>query len=476
MSSKQTILVVDDDLHILEVLEARLTASGFRVLTAPEAQEALSIIQAQPVDLLISDIRMPGMGGMDLFLEVQTIRAGLPVIFLTAYGTIPDAVKAVKAGAVDYLTKPFDGRELVQKVQETLKKRAQPRPSPAPAHETAAHTAAAPAKQMVWGGKSTVMHELQDLIERVAPSDVNVLILGESGVGKERVARLIHQKGARRDHPFVVVDCGSTPTGLLESELFGHVRGAFTHAIRDKKGLMEAADQGTLFLDEIGNISPEMQVRLLRFLEDRKIRRIGDLREIPIDCRVVAATNVNLPEEVEAGNFREDLYYRLRVVTLRIPPLRDRKEDIPGLSEHFVESFCESNGMPKPTIPPETMKWLVEYPWPGNVRELKNALEAAVVLCRDGVLRTSDLQLAGLPDIARRAAPAPPAARADSMSLEESERNAIIRALQQTGWVQKDAAELLGISRRAIHYKIKKYGIESPAGKKIIAGDDPSVD
>jgi len=302
------------------------------------------------------------------------------------------------------------------------------------------------------------MLELYELLERVAPSNVNVLILGESGVGKERIARLIHQSGPRRDHPLVVVDCGSTPTGLLESELFGHVRGAFTHAIRDKKGLIEAAHGGTLFLDEIGNISPEMQIRLLRFLEDRRIRRIGDLREISVDCRVISATNVDLPADVKTGRFRQDLYYRLRVVTLRIPPLRERRDDIPLLAQHFVEAFCQGQGLSQAKLPTETIDWLCQYDWPGNVRELKNALEASVVLCKDGMIRTRDLQLAGLPATSQ-SVPTMPASGA--ISLEDSERNAIIRALEQAGWVQKGAAELLGISRRAINYKIKKYGIDT---------------
>ncbi len=458
MSTRQAVLIVDDDLHILEVLEARLSSMDFHVLKATNAHDALDILKAAPVDLMITDVRMPGMGGMDLFHEAQSLKAGLPVIFLTAYGTIPDAVSAVKAGAVDYLTKPFDGRDLIQKVKAILKK-----PAPQSGFEILP-----PLKQEFWGGKSPAMAEFHDLIERIAPSDVNVLILGESGVGKELVARLLHQRGARRQYPFVVVDCGSTPTGLLESELFGHVRGAFTHAIKDKKGLIEAAEGGTLFLDEIGNISPEMQMRLLRFLEDRKIRRIGDLREIPVNCRVISATNVDLPEEVESGNFREDLYYRLRVVTLKIPPLRERKEDIPILAGHFVQSYCESQGLPTVKLPPETIRWLSDYPWPGNVRELKNAIEGGVVLCRDGILFPSDLHLTGLPQSPLRLHGGSPA---DSMSLEESERNAILRALQQAGWVQKDAAQLLGISRRAIHYKIKKYGIEF-AGKRS-GGEDP---
>jgi DNA-binding NtrC family response regulator len=457
---KQTILVVDDDLHILEVMEARLTSAEFRVLTATNVTEALDVLQHHPVDLLISDMRMPGLSGMDLLKEARHSHPNLPVVFLTAYGTIPDAVKAVKAGAVEYLTKPFNGRDLLQRVQKILKD--------APVHVPPIPVASAPKadvpdlKSGVWGVRSSSMLELYELLERVAPSNVNVLILGESGVGKERIARLIHQSGPRRDHPLVVVDCGSTPTGLLESELFGHVRGAFTHAIRDKKGLIEAAHGGTLFLDEIGNISPEMQIRLLRFLEDRKIRRIGDLREIPVDCRVIAATNIDLPAEVKVGQFRQDLYYRLRVVTLRIPPLRERRDDIPMLAQHFVESFCQSQGLPMSKILPETIDWLCQYDWPGNVRELKNALEASVVLCRDGTIRAQDLQRAGLPAMPQ-ATPAVPSSAA--FSLEDSERNAIVRALEQAGWVQKGAAELLGISRRAINYKIKKYGIDT-AGRR----------
>jgi DNA-binding NtrC family response regulator len=456
---QQTILVVDDDPHILEVLETRLSSAGFRTITAAGGQEAIEILHSQQVDLMISDVRMPGLGGMDLLKEVRELQPELPIIFLTAYGTIPDAVRAIKAGAVEYFTKPFNGRDLVLKVQKILR---EAEISAAPV-KAVAKPGPVDLRQGIWGVQSASMKELYDLIERVAPSAVNVLILGESGVGKERVARLIHQAGPRREQPFVVVDCGSTPTGLLESELFGHVRGAFTHAIRDKKGLIEAANHGTLFLDEIGNISPEMQVRLLRFLEERKIRRIGDIREISVDCRVISATNVDLPREVEEGEFREDLYYRLRVVTLRIPSLRERKEDIPFLAQHFVETFCKSQGLPLAKLPIQTIEWLCEYPWPGNVRELKNALEAGVVMSRDGIIHACDLNVTEL-----REARHPVPSVSSSLSLEDSERKAILRAMEQSGWVQKDAAELLGISRRALHYKIRKFRIEI-SGKR--AGD-----
>jgi DNA-binding NtrC family response regulator len=299
------------------------------------------------------------------------------------------------------------------------------------------------------------MKELHDMVKRVAAIDVNVLILGESGVGKEVIAHMLHDLSSRREKPFIIVDCGSTPAGLLESELFGHIKGSFTHAIRDKKGLIEMADKGTLFLDEIGNVSSEMQMRLLRFLEDHKIRRIGDIQEISVDCRVIAATNTNLLEDIRSGEFREDLYYRLRVVTLNIPPLRERPEDIPGFVKYFVETFCSNKGIPLVEILPETVRAICDYPWPGNVRELRNSLEAAVALCPDGVLRPRDIRLPSISET-----DSDEELPESSFSLEESERQAIIRALKETGGVQKSAAELLGISRRAIHYKIKKYGIK----------------
>ena len=465
LGQKQTILIVDDDLHILEVIEARLASADYRVFTAADADAALDILNTRAIDLMISDVRMPGKSGMDLLKEAHAVHPELPVIFLTAYGTIPNAVSAIKAGVLEYLTKPFNGRDLVQKVQETLKRSPSGRGAPGTAAAASSKGGAVrhDVKEILWSVQSPLMKELYELIERVAPRNVNVLVLGESGVGKERVARLIHDSGPRRDQPFVVVDCGSTPIGLLESELFGHVRGSFTHAVRDKKGLIEAADRGTLFLDEIGNITPEMQMRLLRFLEERKIRRIGDLKEIPVECRVVAATNTNLPEDVEAGRFREDLYYRLRVVTLKIPPLRDRKEDIPVLARHFAKLFSKGQGLPEVELTNEALRYLTEYQWPGNVRELKNALEAAVVMSGDGFIRTDDLDRAGL-------SPAPPheaqtpgggAGNSNALSLDDSERNAILRALEQAGGV-KSAADLLGISRRALHYKIKKYGIKTP--------------
>ncbi|GAB6035756.1 sigma-54 dependent transcriptional regulator [Fundidesulfovibrio butyratiphilus] len=453
---RKTILVADDDPHIQEVLEVRLASAGYEVIIATDGREALDILGHTAVDLVISDIRMPGLDGLSLQARLEKIAPNLPIIFLTAYGSIQDAVQAIKSGAVDYLTKPFDGRELLEKVRQVIEKTGEGPTAAAGANKDKDRTKE---RDGMWNSRSPKMRELAEMVDKVAARDVSVLLLGESGTGKERIAHLIHSRSPRRDHPLVIVDCGSTPATLLESELFGHVKGSFTHAVRDKKGLIEEAHKGTLFLDEIGNISSEMQVRLLRFLENRKIRRIGDTREITVDCRVIAATNADLAHDVAEGTFREDLYYRLRVVTILVPPLRERKEDIPLLAEHFVSLFCKSQGMETVEIPERTMRALLNYDWPGNIRELKNAIEAGVVLCKGGVLQPEDLQIA------------PPAGRGgqnhvgDALSLDESEKQAIIRALEKADWVQKDAAPLLGVSRRALNYKIQKYEIEIPTRK-----------
>ena len=445
---QQSVLVVDDDRNVLEVLDARLSSCGLTVYKAEGGRKALQILKTRRIDLVVSDVKMPEMDGMALLSEIIQIQPGLPVIFLTAYANVPDAVKAVKSGAVDYVEKPFDGKSLTEKIQLMLREFEDTSPLQTDEPPTEADTEE--------NYQSSAMKNLHGLVKKVARSSVNVLILGESGVGKERIANQIHWLGSRREKPFVVVDCGATPTGLLESELFGHVKGSFTHAVCDKKGLIETADTGTLFLDEIGNISHEMQIRLLRFIEDRTIRRIGGLKGTPVDCRIIAATNADLGEAIRAGQFREDLFFRLRVVTLTIPPLRERKADIPLLVDYFSRQYCSQHGKERVGIPEKTMEWLCEYTWPGNVRELKNALEGGIVMCRDNVLRPEDFHVAGMTETCDESM-----ADDSCLSLEASEKNTILRALEQTGGVQKEAAEVLGISRRAIHYKIKKYGIDA---------------
>lgn len=444
----QSVLIVDDDRNVLEVLDARLSSCGLNVYKADGGRKALQILNSRRIDLVVSDVKMPEMDGMALLSEIIKTQPGLPVIFLTAYANVPDAVQAVKSGAVDYVEKPFDGKDLTEKIQLMLREF-----EGATVPQEVDSLPDTPGHEEV---KSPAMKNLHGLVKKVARSSVNVLILGESGVGKERIANQLHQLGPRREKPFVVVDCGATPAGLLESELFGHVKGSFTHAVSDKKGLIETADTGTLFLDEIGNISHEMQIRLLRFIEDRTIRRIGGLKGKPVDCRIIAATNADLGEAIKAGQFREDLFFRLRVVTLTIPPLRERRADIPTLVEHFTRKYCLEHSVEPVSVPKETMAWLCDYAWPGNVRELKNAIEGGIVLCQDNVLRPEDFHVADIRETCEESM-----ADESCLSLEQSEKNTILRALEQTGGVQKEAAEVLGISRRAIHYKIKKYGIDA---------------
>jgi DNA-binding NtrC family response regulator len=441
MSEAKHVLIVDDDPNILEVLEVRLSSAGFVVYRAARGAQALELLKNSKIHILVSDMKMPEMSGMELLTKARALRPALPVIFLTAYGTIPDAVEAVKSGAVDYLTKPFDGRELVRKISTVLSEKARPTPPSV-------------SNGFVWGN-SPIMAELHAILHKVAGSTANVLLLGESGVGKECLARQLHDLSGRKDGPYIVVDCGATPPGILESELFGHVKGSFTHAIQDKKGLIEAAHGGTLFLDEIGNISMDMQSRLLRFLEERTIRQVGAVKEKSVDCRVIAATNADLKGAVDAGRFRQDLYYRLKVVTLQIPSLRQRPEDIPALAHLFVESFVRENDLEAMQIPETTLQWLQTLPWPGNVRELKNALQSGVILCRDSRILPEDLQLDGHGHAAGESL------GENDFSMEQSEKEAIIRALRQTRGVKKEAAELLGISRRAIQYKSKKYNLDS---------------
>jgi len=443
MSKAIHVLIVDDDPSILEVLEARLMAAGFSIVKAASGPEALELMEKHQIDVLVSDIKMPKMSGLELLDKTRTILPQLPVIFLTAYGTIPDAVEAVKAGAVDYLTKPFDGKTLVRKIEDIVDT-IPLQPSDAALEDE---------EGIVWG-QSAAMRGLKEMLQKVAASNANVLILGESGVGKECIAKLVHLYSPRKDKPYMVVDCGSTPPGILESELFGHVKGSFTHAIQDKKGLIEAAHGGTLFLDEVGNISQEMQSRLLRFLEERTIRQVGAIKEKTVDCRVISATNADLKADAEEGKFRLDLYYRLKVVTLVVPPLRDRREDIPELAQYLVDSYTKANNMPQLELPQKTLDWLQTLSWPGNVRELKNALETGIILCKDNRILPENLQLDN--------EPIPMVAGTDpNFSIEQSEKEAIIRALKQTKGVKKDAAELLGISRRAIQYKSKKYDLDA---------------
>lgn len=493
MKEVSRILIVDDDSNILEVLDARLTASGFYVFKAGDAQTAKEILNREHVDLLISDMKMPVTSGMDLFLDIQKKLPNLPVIFLTAYGTIPDAVHAIKHGAVDYISKPFDGRELIKKIRQVLEVREQSKQQNTPIIPISADDSSLDADKVkdssdflifedeFYWKKSLAMQELYSMIKKVAATNVNVMILGESGVGKEWIARSIYRNSSRKDQPYVVVDCGSTPAGILESELFGHLKGSFTSAVKDKKGLIETADKGTLFLDEIGNISHDMQCRLLRFLEDKTIRQVGSVHEKIVDCRIISATNADLTADIQAGTFRQDLYYRLKVVTLNVPPLRERKEEIAEFAKFFVDRYTKEHNLPKVIFADDTIELMESHDWPGNIRELRNALEAGIVLCKNNIMHPSDLQLGNNQKSKKNEKSADKSLSANSQnsedisfntngasgafgetgfSIEDSEKHTIIRALKESKGVQKKAAELLDISRRAINYKIKKYDIK----------------
>lgn len=441
MEIEQVILVVDDDPSIREKLERKLTSVGYGVSTASDGEEALLKLEGVQVDLILSDIEMPGMSGWELLWECTRRWPGAPFMLMTESGSVPEAVKALKNGAVDYVLKPFDAQEILSKIARYL---VQTEPSSWNAADSTVLT------EELWGGKSPAMQRLYKLIERVAPTDATTLLLGESGTGKEKIAGLLHRLSLRARGPFVVVDCGSTPSTLLESELFGHTKGSFTNAVKDKKGLVAEAHGGTLFLDEIGNISPEMQLRMLRFLQEKKVRRIGEVYEKSVDCRVIAATNADLTALVRKGQFREDLYYRLKVIAVQVPPLRERKGDLFILADGFLRLF--SGTRPAPRLDEEVITAMREYSWPGNVRELRNILEAACILCSDGIIRLYDMQF--------EAVDQDEPARRVGLSLENSERQVLEAALKQSGGVIKDAADMLGISRRTMHYKIKKFQID----------------
>jgi two-component system, NtrC family, response regulator PilR len=371
----ERLLIIDDEKSILDLLTAVFKKEGYSVKTAFSAPRALDLLERESFDLVITDIKMPGMSGMDVLARVKERTPDMPVILITAFGSISQAVEALKAGALDYIVKPFDIEELKIIVARGLEKLRLKEENILLRRDLRNKYSL---EKMV--GKSRSMQEIYDLIEKVAVSDSTVLITGESGTGKEMAARAVHGLSARRDKPFVSINCAALPENLLESELFGHVRGAFTDAMTDKKGMFEAAQRGTLFLDEVGEMSPWTQVKLLRAIQERSIRRVGGTEEIPIDVRILAATNRDLKKRIAEGRFREELFYRLNVISLDMPPLRNRIEDIPLLTSHFLEKHCTRAGKPLKRLAPEVIGYLEAYPWPGNIRELENVIERVVAI------------------------------------------------------------------------------------------------
>jgi DNA-binding NtrC family response regulator len=451
------VLVIDDDPNILAVIQTRLEANGYGVETREDPLKALESLREKEFDVIVTDIRMPHIDGMELLRRAHRVRWNIPVILLTAYGTIPNAVEAMKQGAFQYLTKPFQGKELLKEIERALVERGK-----VYQHETGKGKVYFPGVY----GVSAKMKTLYPLLERIIESDSTVLIHGESGTGKELIAQMIHHNGRRKDNRFVIVDCGATPRTLIESELFGHAKGAFTNASEARAGMFELAHHGTLFLDEISSLPVDLQTRLLRVLEQGQIKRVGENLMRNVDVRVIAATNVDLKEQVQKERFRLDVYYRLAVLNIELPPLRERQEDIPLLADYFLQDFSRKMKKAHMQWEDKALNELMAYEWPGNIRELKNTIEAAVVLSRGTVLSLEDLHCAGLrkePMAEVFQANGRPDHAAGSLPefIERQERELILEALEQNNWVQRGAAKQLGISPRVLNYKIKKLKIAS---------------
>ncbi|HEV2197112.1 MAG TPA: sigma-54 dependent transcriptional regulator [Candidatus Acidoferrum sp.] len=481
--SKGSILVVDDESEIREGLEILLKSEGYGVASAETGESGLAKLEEHPFDLLLLDVSLPDRNGLDMLKEIHRRDPDLSVVLITAYGSIDMARAAFKNGAMDYITKPWSNDELLAQVAQAVEARR--------LRDENLHLKRALKQRFNFPniiGKSDKMQVLLDLVAQVAPSRSTVLISGESGTGKELIAKALHSASPRADRAFVPVNTGSIPVDLLESQLFGHVKGAFTSAVASKKGLFEVADQGTIFFDEIATISPETQAKLLRVIQEREFMRLGGTEQIKVDVRIVAASNVDLLTLVREGRFREDLFHRLNVIHLRIPPLRERREDVPLLVLHFLERFCTENNRALLQFTPNAMKLMMDYDWPGNVRELENVAERAVVLSTQNridvdllpeairskeIVRGVRLQLSEfLPPL-----PGEPGARAAADNpqpslfqiMDEIERRIIVDMLERTNWNQTEAAERFMIPLSTLNQKIKRLGIDI---RKRGRGDD----
>jgi two-component system response regulator HydG len=447
VSGPAAVLVVEDDDAMRLLLEEELAEAGYRVRTAAGGHEALAALQSDPPDLVVSDLVMPAMRGDELLLEVRARRPEVPVILITAHGSIESAVSAVKAGAYHYVVKPFPMQQLLTTVANALRERS-------------LQAEIRTLRSILGTGVATIVAESPamqaalDMVRRAAAADSAVLLLGESGTGKELLARALHAGSARRDGPFIAVNCSAIPDTLLESQLFGHRRGAFTDAREDRRGLFQAASGGTILLDEVGDMPPGLQSKLLRVLQEREIHPIGAPAPIPVDVRVVAATHCDLEARIEQDRFRQDLYYRLNVIAVRIPPLRERPADIVPLVAHFLEKHGRRLGRAACSVSPRALEALRRYAWPGNVRELENAIERALVLGRDDVIWPEDL-----PEAVRAPRPAQVLATGDTRPLVEVEREHIARTLRAVRWNKAAAARRLGMDRKTLYRKIEQHGL-----------------
>jgi len=455
----ETVLIVDDEKNYPPIISAVLEEEGFETLTAYSGLEALSVLKNSDVDLVLTDMKMPSLDGIELLERIKQKDPGLPVIMMTAHGTVEKAVEAMQKGAYNYILKPFDNERLVIYVNKAIQMYRVIKEN--------RRLRQTVESQYSFGniiGKSSKMQDIFDLIYKVAPATASILIEGESGTGKDLVAKSIHYNSPRHDHPFIAVNCSALAESLLESELFGHEKGAFTGAVATKKGRFELAEGGTLFLDEIGELSPSLQVKLLRVLQEKTFERVGGMRQVAVNFRLITATNKRLKKEVQQGRFREDLYYRLNVVHIDLPPLRRRTEDLRLLVDHFIGKYAAERimGVPVKGIEREVERLFYRYDWPGNVRELENTIERAMVLCPDDIIRVSDLprdfrsnlngepQLENIPMDANLFA-----------TLADIEKKMILRALKNCSNIQSEAAQLLGIGRSGFNKKLKKHGIIS---------------
>ena len=449
---KTRVLLVEDEEKLRRVIQLQLQSAGMEVDQAGSAEAALRM--ADRADLVLTDLRLPGMSGQELLSLIRRQNSRTPVIVMTAYGTVESAVEAIKSGAFDFLMKPFSMDHLMAVIQKALEVQALRDENRKLREELGFRY-----EFVNIVGRSTAMQEIFATVERVAPTRSTVFLAGESGTGKDLIARAIHYHSPRRDRPFVKINCTAIPENLMESELFGYEKGAFTGAAGSKPGKFEQADTGTVFLDEIGDVPPSIQVKLLRVLQDRTFERLGSNKTHHIDVRIIAATNQDLRAALEQGTFREDLYYRLNVVPINLPPLRTRKEDIPYLAHHFLRKFAPEASTQVESITDSAIQKLMQYHWPGNVRELENVIERSVVLCTGGELTADDIKL----DTAPRGRTAESEGfLPDGMTLEQYEQALIREALRRAGGNKSHAARLLGLTRNALRYRLSQMGLESP--------------
>ncbi|HEX2080308.1 MAG TPA: sigma-54 dependent transcriptional regulator [Longimicrobium sp.] len=453
--SAPKILLIDDETAILDTLRILLKREGFAVETAVGGQAGVDRLSEVRPDVVLSDVRMPGVGGLEVLLAAKELDRSLPVILMTAQASLQTAMRAVNEGAFYYIQKPFSNDELIAICRRAAESRQLKKENLALRTEIRRRDRSDVSRPI---GRSRRFLDVLKTAETVAPSDSTVLITGESGTGKEVLARFIHTISDRGEGPFVSINCGALPENLLESELFGHVRGSFTGAVRDKQGLFVAAKGGSFFLDEVGEMSAATQVKLLRALQEREVIPVGATEPVPIDVRIMAATNRDLDEEIRRGGFRSDLFYRLNVITLQLPPLRDRPDDIPILCEYFLDRFAEQRGRPAPRLSPDAVSVLQSYDWPGNVRELENALERAAVLTGDG----AQIEVSTLPPriTQRQAQPLVSASLPPNPTLEIIERAYIHWVLHSEGGNKTRAAEVLGIDPSTLYRKLQRYGME----------------